>query len=95
MSAHHALVFGGNGPDSNRRHGRRPSLQLVNLLAMTSQEPTVSEHAATHQRVFCLDFLEMFRSFFECLDCWGGCLDSFGNVETFLKCYVFCWNVKT
>ena len=29
--------------------------------------------AATHRRVFCLDFFGMFRLFGECLDLFGNC----------------------
>ena len=36
--------------------------------------------AATHRRVFCLDFFGMFKFFSECLDLSLECLDFLGNV---------------
>ena len=37
--------------------------------------------AATHRRVFCLDFFGMFRLFGECLECFGNVL-IFQTVKT-------------
>ena len=42
--------------------------------------------AATHRRVFCLDFFGMFRLFGECLNLFWDCLD-------FFEMFGLCWEI--